>query len=120
MNVGETQARLEAEMRRAVASRLAGNEGRARVCARRAAGFALAASLGGSGKTNAYRMLRQAESASGLSEAARQAAARLCTRVTESRSLPHPEDPLEDARLILEELGFRIGSQANGQWPAEG
>jgi len=106
-------------MDRAIASRGAGNEGRARVCARRAAGFALAARYGVSGKLNAYEMLRRTAGAPGLSDAARQAAARLCVRVTEAHRLPHPEDPLEDARLLIEELGYTLRIRMDGYRPGK-
>jgi hypothetical protein len=98
-------------MDKARAWRAAGNEGRARVCARRAAGFALAASAGITGRPNAYESLRRAARAPALSDAVREAAARLCVRVTEAHRLPHLEDPLEDARLIVEELGPTLTSR---------
>jgi len=106
-------------MDRALAWRAAGNEGRARVCARRAAGFALAASLRVPGSPNAYQMLRQAAGLPGLSEVAHRAAARLCARVTETHRLPHVEDPLEDARLIVEELGFALRPRADRGMPGQ-
>jgi len=97
----------------ALAWRGEGKEGRARVCARRAAGFALTASLGVPGRPNAYQMLRQAAGLPGWSEVAGRAAARLCARVTETHRLPHVEDPLENARLIVGELGFALRSRAD-------
>ena len=119
MGVEEARAKVEAEMDKAIASRAAGNEGRARVCARRAAGFALAARCGVSGKPNAYEVLRRAAGAPGLSDAARQAAGRLCVRVTEARRLPHLEDPLEDARLVIEELGYTLRIRMDGNRPGK-
>jgi hypothetical protein len=101
-------------MGKAIASRAAGNEGRARVCARRAAGFALAASLGVPGKPNAYEMLCHAAGTHGLSESACKGAARLCVRVAKTHRLPHVEDPLEDARLIIEELSYSLRSRVDG------
>ncbi len=95
-------------MRQAVASRAAGNEGRARVCARRAAGFGLALAWGGSDRANAYELLRQAADDPSLTESIRQASARLGVRVTQAHQLPHLEDPLADARLILEALGYSM------------
>lgn len=98
-------------MRQAIASRAAGNEGRARACARRAAGFGLASARGGVDRPNAYDLLRRAVEEQELSESVRQAAARLSARVTQEHRLPHVEDPLADARLILEALGYAFGPQ---------
>lgn len=98
--------RIQAEMREAFTSRSRGNEGRARVCARRAVGLALAATLGTAGRTNAYDLLRHAAESPGYAEAVRQAAGRLATRVTPEHRLPHAQDPLQDARLILNALGL--------------
>ncbi len=98
-------------MRQAVASRAAGNEGRARVCARRAAGFGLALAWGGPDRPNAYDLLRRAANDPSLTESVRQASARLSVRVTQAHQLPHLEDPLADARLILEALGYGFATQ---------
>ncbi len=65
----------------AVAPRLAGNEGRACVGARRAASLARAARLGVPGKPNAYEIPCHAAGRHGLSESACKAAVRLCVRV---------------------------------------
>lgn len=106
MDAAEGRARIAAELGQAIASRAAGNEGRARVCARRAAGFGLSLSRGGSSRPNAYDLLRQAADDRALPDPIRQAAARLSVRVTQAHRLPHAEDPLADARLILQALGF--------------
>jgi hypothetical protein len=111
MDAAEARARIAAEMRRAVASRAAGNEGRARVCARRAAGFGLALVWGSSERPNAYDLLRRAADDPSLTEAVRQASARLSVRVTQAHQLPHLEDPLADARLILGVLGYGFETQ---------
>jgi hypothetical protein len=119
MSVGGARATVEDEMDKARTWRAAGNEGRARVCARRAAGFALAASAGVAGRPNVYEALRRAARAPALPEAVREAAARLTVCVTEAHRLPHPEDPLEDARLIIEELGPTLTSQVDGHGSGE-
>lgn len=111
MDAAQAQRRIAAEVRQAIASRAAGNEGRARVCARRAAGFGLSLARGGSNRPNAYELLREAADDQELPEPIRQAAARLSARVTPAHRLPHGEDPLADARLILEDLGFGYGPQ---------
>jgi len=109
MDAAEARARIAAEIRQAVASRAAGNEGRARVCARRAAGYGLALAWGGSDRPNAYDLLRRAADDPSLTESVRRASARLSIRVTEAHRLPHLEDPLADARLILIALGLHPG-----------
>ena len=106
MDTAEGRARIAAEMGQAIASRAAGNEGRARVCARRAAGFGLSVARGRSSRPNVYDLLREAADDQALPVPIRQAASRLSVRVTQAHRLPHVEDPLADARLILEALGF--------------
>lgn len=109
---------IEQELTAARAARERGNEGMARVCARRAAGWAVGWVRSDSAPTsisgNAYQLLRwysaQEEEPSGL----RRAAKRLTVRITEDHTLPHPEDPLEDAEQIVEGLlpgGARAGEE---------
>lgn len=88
-------------MLEAAASRSRGNEGRARVCARRAVGAALALRWSLGPQANAYQLLMRAAADSGLPPDVRQAAQRLTRRVTEAHRLPHDEDPLDDARALL-------------------
>ena len=88
-------------MREAAASRGRGNEGRARVCARRAVGAALALRWSAGPLANAYQLLTRAAADSGLPPELRLAAQRLTRRVTEAHQLPHDEDPLDDARALL-------------------
>ena len=95
------RARIEAELAYARAARKHGNEGRARVCARRAAGWAIAAHYPNSGQRGAYSLLRWLESNAEFSRELRSAAGRLTEQVTEDHQLPHSEDPLEDAEKIV-------------------
>lgn len=88
-------------MLEAAASRSRGNEGRARVCARRAVGTALALRWSVGSQANAYQLLMRAAADSGLPPDVREAAQRLTRRVTEAHRLPHEEDPLDDARMLL-------------------
>jgi len=88
-------------MLEAAACRSRGNEGRARVCARRAVGAALALRWSAGPQANAYHLLLRAAGDAGLPPELRLAAQRLTLRVTESHRLPHDEDPLEDARSLL-------------------
>ncbi len=106
MAANEPSAIIAREYELAWAARRAGNEGRARVCARRAAGWAVRLSTDGRspGRVSG-NVLRRLEAFSRDPEAAielRQAAARLTTRLSPDHQLPHLQDPLEDARLIIE------------------
>jgi len=101
----EIEGRIEAEMRAAEAAWGAGNPGRARVCARRAAGLAIrawyqrreGAGWGGDAMKQLVR-LRADPAAPGP---VRQAAARLTTQVDRQHQLPFDERPIEDARRIV-------------------
>jgi hypothetical protein len=100
--------KIHAEMGRAHAARADGNEGRARVCARRAAGWAVGVygrdQLGRDSRWHAYDNLIWLQSQEDVSEDLREAANRLTTRVDIDHTLPHREDPLEDARVIITAL----------------
>ncbi len=98
------RARIEAELAYARAARKQGKEGRARVCARRAAGWAIAAHYPNSLPRGAFSQLRWLENNSEVSEKLRSAAGRLTKQVTEDHELPHSEDPLQDAEFIVAEL----------------
>lgn len=105
MRSEEARSRIQAELRYARAVRQHGKEGRARVCARRAAGWAVAAYLSGQGplpSQGAYTLLGWLEEQG--PEELRGPARRLRQRVTEEHHLPHPEDPLNDAELIIDGL----------------
>jgi hypothetical protein len=89
------------EYQRAWEARRQGREGRARVCARRAAGWALPPH----GSQPSVNVLRRLEALAGDPAAPvelRQAAERLITHLTPDHQLPHPQDPLDDARRIIE------------------
>jgi HEPN domain-containing protein len=97
--------RIDAEMALAEKARLAGKEGRARVCARRAAGLAARYLLEARGisprSASAYEALRSLAALHGIPIGLRQAASRLTERVTEGFVLPHEQDPLADAREVV-------------------
>jgi hypothetical protein len=101
---------VESEMNHAVTAREQGREGRARVCARRAAGQAVAffhqRETGTQPHANYYRLLQWFQDVDGISDGLKEAAERLTTRVTPDYSLPHPHDPLQDARMLIEALLF--------------
>ena len=99
---------IDKEMNLAEAARRQGREGRARVCARRAAGKAIAVfhqrKTGNQPSTNYYRLLCWFQEVDGVPERLKQAAARLTTRVTLEFKLPHSHDPLQDAHALIEAL----------------
>ncbi len=103
---GDLWARVEAELGRAETARRAGQEGKARVCARRAAGWSLQLyyrhRTGHPAPENALDLLRWLHNDVETPEPLRLAAGRLTARVTEDFRLPHREDALSDARRIIE------------------
>jgi hypothetical protein len=109
----DLRGRVAHEMELADAAMAAGRSGRARVCARRAAGLAarpLLELLGASPRgASAMEALRALAALEGLPVGVRQAAGRLTTRVTEEFNLPHPQDPLEDARAVIQACLERAG-----------
>lgn len=96
------------ELRQARHWRAEGNEGRARVCARRAAGWAVGNYRRRSSHIDvdddAYKHLIWLKDQTDKDRQLREAADRLCTKVREDFELPHDEDPLEDARVIIDGL----------------
>ncbi len=99
---------IRRELEDANRARIDGNEGRARVCARRAAGWAVSVRRSLTEEheieSNAYDMLQWLAQHTDTPDAVRSAATRLTTRVSHEHTLPFPEDPLEDARMICETL----------------
>lgn len=97
----DSKARIEAELAYARAARKHGKEGRARVSARRAAGWAVAAHYPDTSQQDAYSLLQWLERNTEVARELRSAAGRLTEQVNEDHQLPHPEDPLEDAEMIV-------------------
>lgn len=95
------------ELENAHEARQSGNEGRARVCARRAAGWAVGIYRrqfdGALDEENALRNLTWLVD-NHSENAVQQAAIRLTARVGKDFRLPHVQDPLEDAGLIIARL----------------
>ena len=108
MKTETARTRITAELADAIASRKEGREGRARVCARRAAGLAVASYYecrhAHLATHSAFDLLKLVQLEEELPTGVRLAAARLSTRVTTSGQLPHPQDPLDDARMLIETL----------------
>lgn len=98
---------VERELKLGHQARKKGNEGRARVCARRAAGWAIQSIYSpGPGESypegNAYRFLLWFKDEGRFPPNLREAAERLTARVDEDFSLPFDQDPLDDAALIVD------------------
>lgn len=99
---------VKRELEAAQHARRDGNEGRARVCARRAAGWAVLnrrrARHEDTDEQNALRALMWLAHQEDTPEALAAAARRLTTRIRPDYSLPFEQDPLEDARAIVQAM----------------
>jgi HEPN domain-containing protein len=95
----------EQELERAHEARRAGKEGRARVCARRAAGLAIRAYYqkrdGAGWGGDAMRQLSRLRTDKVMPETIRRAAERLTSVVDFDHRLPFAEDVLDDAGRII-------------------
>jgi HEPN domain-containing protein len=104
----EWKEQLELEFQRAEAARARGNEGQARVCARRAAGIAIREYYARRGQTvrtpSAYDLLQLLAGEPQLSPELKQAAGYLTLRVTEEFKLPLDVDLVEEAHKLCEGL----------------
>lgn len=102
------QTQINAEFEKAEEARARGNEGQARVCARRAAGIAVREYLLRRGirppSASAYDLLNQLRGDPDLSPDLRQIAEHLTLRVTEEFKLPVNADLVAEARIFCEEL----------------
>jgi HEPN domain-containing protein len=99
---------MEAEFSKAEQARARGNEGQARVCARRAAGLAAREYLLRRGihprTPSAYDLLNILKEDLSLSPALRSIADHLTVRVTEEFKLPVDADLIAEAKTFCEEL----------------
>jgi len=97
--------RISSEIAAGRLAQQSGNPGRARVCARRAAGLGIKAWYQQRGRPawhgDALRQLRRLQSEPAVPAEVRAAAARLTTKVDFDHQLPFDNDPLADAELIL-------------------
>ena len=97
-----------AEIERAQAARERGNEGQARVCARRAAGIAAREYLARRGEIvrtpSAYDLLNLLKDDPHLSPDLKQIAEHLTLRLNEEFKLPVDVDLIEEAKNFCEEL----------------
>ena len=102
------QAKLEAEFQRAERARAKGNEGQARVCARRAAGIAIREYLARQGETSpgasAVDLLDLIKDDPRLSPDLKLIVDHLTLRVTEEFKLPVDADLVAEARKLCDSL----------------
>lgn len=102
------QTKLQAEFDRAAAARAKGNEGQARVCARRAAGIAIREYLARQGipapGSSAVDLLNLIKQDPLLSPDLKRLMDHLTLRVTEEFKLPVDVDLVAEARQLCDEL----------------
>lgn len=102
------QNELESEFNKAAQARGRGNEGQARVCARRAAGIAVREYLTRRGirppSASAYDLLNLIKDDALLSPDLKLIADHLTVRVTEEFKLPVDVDLVEEAKQFCEQL----------------
>ena len=108
MKQAETQIKVQGELLLAKQSRKEGNEGRARVCARRAAGTAAQLFLDRQQKIikaeNSFQSLKTLKDTEELPERVQLAVSRLIQRVNEDHQLPPEIDLIHEARLVIQFL----------------
>ena len=108
----ESRLQIDRELQRAEDARAEGNEGRARVCARRAVGAALRDALRRKGAVHipvsAFDLLRESEVQLRLSDRSRQAVERLVQKVDEDFNLPLSWDLITEARTVIAELDAAV------------
>ncbi|MDK1028700.1 MAG: hypothetical protein QGM50_02610 [Anaerolineae bacterium] len=102
------QTNFNLEIDNAQTARSSGNEGRARVCARRAAGIAIREYFTRRGETirkpSSYDLLEMISGEKHLSTEIRRAAKNLTLRITEDSKLPIDVNLIQEARLLCEGL----------------
>src|SRR5512146_920417 len=102
------QTEIQAEVEKAEQARARGNEGQARVCARRAAGIAVREYLTRQGtrppSVSAYDLLNLLKEDPRLSPSLRRIADHLTLRVTEEFKLPVDADLIAEAQQFCEDL----------------
>jgi len=102
------QTQVESEFEKAEQARARGNEGQARVCARRAAGIAIREYLTRQGvrppSVSAYDLLNFLKDDPHLSDDLRLIADHLTLRVNEEFKLPVEADLIAEARTLCETL----------------
>lgn len=104
----QTRQKIEAELAQAQSARESGNEGRARVCARRAAGFAIAEYLLLTGKSpapaSATDLLALFQTLPAVPADLKEIARLLLVRVNTDYQFPLPVDLLDETRNFITSL----------------
>jgi HEPN domain-containing protein len=107
-DMDNVDSQIQVELERARQARARGNEGQARVCARRAAGIAAREYLTRQGirppSVSAYDLLNLLKDEPRLSPELKQIADHLTLRVTQEFKLPVDADLVAEARRFCEEL----------------
>ena len=97
--------KIEQELATAREAQSAGNNGKARVCARRAAGVAITWYLtrftDKKWEQDALRQLLRLRDDDTFPQEVRQAAQRLATKISDQFRYPFSTDPLRDAQIII-------------------
>jgi hypothetical protein len=109
----DVKERITAELTRGEQARKEGFEGRARVCARRAAGAAIGEYLrqvdAPQGMVSAYDLIFYFQTLPEISLELRSVAAHLTARVDDQFSLPDEIDLLAETRWLVDELENALG-----------
>lgn len=102
----EVKAAIGRELEQGERARSTGNEGQARVCARRAVGIALRAfwDEGVSTTPSVIPLLQRLQATVSLPQALREVAGHFLMRVTPEFNLPLEVDLLAEARWLIDEL----------------
>jgi hypothetical protein len=102
--------KIEIELKSARAGRDQGNEGQARVCARRAAGFAIREYLKGHSEIppniSIFDLFTLVEALPDFPDEGKQIASRMQLRVDKDHQLPNGIDLIADAQRLLEIFCF--------------
>jgi hypothetical protein len=108
MTKDETLSSIERELAQARQAAASGNDGMARVCARRAAGEAIAYWLQFNERpgwrSDAMSRIRDLEADALIPQNVREAAMRLMARVNKDFTPQFDNDPLEDSNIIISHL----------------
>ncbi len=108
MRLMDWKTQIKVELKTAEDARARGNEGQARVCARRAAGIAIREYLTRRGippfTRSAYDLLHLIQEEPSLSPDLKLIADHLTLRITEEHKLPVEADLIAEARKFCEEL----------------
>lgn len=108
MEIPTWQSQFDTELNNAEAARTSGNEGKARVCARRAAGIVVGEYMRrrqiSFSKTSAYDRIKYLVSQEFLSPEARQVLEHFLLRIDTDHKLPVDADLIVEARWLSETL----------------